>query len=94
MIDPAHSLDRAAEEYERVRPGYPSALLDLLPPDYEAYFESLHPPSLRERWESDPWPMLLARGPFGEVHEDAVDCEQIQDREDVLRANVTWAMRT
>jgi SAM-dependent methyltransferase len=55
-----------------------------LPPDYEAYFEALHPPSLRKRWESDPWPVLLGRGPFGEVHEDAVDCEQIQDREDVL----------
>ena len=31
MIDPARSFDRAAEAYERARPGYPEALLDLLP---------------------------------------------------------------
>jgi len=31
MIDPARSFDRAAAEYERVRPGYPEAILDLLP---------------------------------------------------------------
>ena len=30
-IDPARSFDRAAEEYERTRPDYPPALLDLLP---------------------------------------------------------------
>jgi SAM-dependent methyltransferase len=31
VIDPARSFDRAAEEYERVRPSYPTAVLDLLP---------------------------------------------------------------
>ena len=31
MIDPARSFDRAAVEYERARPGYPSAVLDVLP---------------------------------------------------------------
>jgi SAM-dependent methyltransferase len=31
VIDPARSFDRAAAEYERVRPGYPEAILDLLP---------------------------------------------------------------
>lgn len=31
VIDPARSFDRAAEEYERTRPGYPPALLDFLP---------------------------------------------------------------
>jgi SAM-dependent methyltransferase len=31
VIDPARSFERAAEEYERVRPGYPTAVLDLLP---------------------------------------------------------------
>jgi SAM-dependent methyltransferase len=37
VIDPARSFDRAAVEYERARPGYPAALLDLLPlaPDSE-----------------------------------------------------------
>jgi ubiquinone/menaquinone biosynthesis C-methylase UbiE len=31
VIDPARSFDRAAVQYERARPGYPRALLDLLP---------------------------------------------------------------
>ena len=31
MIDPARSFDRAAEEYEAARPGYPVELLDALP---------------------------------------------------------------
>jgi ubiquinone/menaquinone biosynthesis C-methylase UbiE len=31
VIDPARSFDRAAVQYERARPGYPPALLDLLP---------------------------------------------------------------
>ena len=35
-IDPARSFDRAAAEYERARPDYPAALLDLLPLDASA----------------------------------------------------------
>jgi ubiquinone/menaquinone biosynthesis C-methylase UbiE len=31
VIDPARSFDRAAEDYERYRPGYPPAVLDELP---------------------------------------------------------------
>jgi ubiquinone/menaquinone biosynthesis C-methylase UbiE len=31
VIDPARSFDRAAAQYERARPGYPPAVLDLLP---------------------------------------------------------------
>lgn len=31
VIDPARSFDRAAEDYERVRPGYPPQVLDLVP---------------------------------------------------------------
>lgn len=31
MIEPGKSFDRAAEEYERGRPGYPDAILDVLP---------------------------------------------------------------
>jgi SAM-dependent methyltransferase len=31
MIEPARSFDRAANDYERARPGYPEALLDGLP---------------------------------------------------------------
>jgi ubiquinone/menaquinone biosynthesis C-methylase UbiE len=36
MIDPARSFDRAAVEYERARPGYPAAALELLPLDAAA----------------------------------------------------------
>jgi SAM-dependent methyltransferase len=36
MIDPARSFDRAAVEYERARPGYPLAILDVLPLDADA----------------------------------------------------------
>jgi SAM-dependent methyltransferase len=36
VIDPARSFDRAAVEYERARPGYPAAALDLLPLDADA----------------------------------------------------------
>jgi ubiquinone/menaquinone biosynthesis C-methylase UbiE len=31
VIDPARSFDRAAEDYERTRPGYPDAILEALP---------------------------------------------------------------
>jgi SAM-dependent methyltransferase len=31
VIEPSRSFDRAAEEYERTRPDYPAALLDVLP---------------------------------------------------------------
>jgi SAM-dependent methyltransferase len=31
LAEPARSFDRAAEEYERTRPDYPAALLDLVP---------------------------------------------------------------
>jgi SAM-dependent methyltransferase len=36
VIDPARSFDRAAGEYERARPGYPAAVLELLPLDHGA----------------------------------------------------------
>jgi SAM-dependent methyltransferase len=36
VIEPARSFDRAAAEYEAARPGYPEALLDLLPVVNEA----------------------------------------------------------
>lgn len=36
MIEPARSFDLAAEEYERTRPDYPSAVLELLPVAAEA----------------------------------------------------------
>jgi SAM-dependent methyltransferase len=31
VIEPARSFDRAADEYERARPGYPAGVLDVLP---------------------------------------------------------------
>jgi ubiquinone/menaquinone biosynthesis C-methylase UbiE len=36
VIDPARSFDRAAEEYEAARPGYPIELLDALPVQADA----------------------------------------------------------
>jgi SAM-dependent methyltransferase len=37
MIDPARSFDRGAVEYERARPGYPAAALDVLPLGSDAH---------------------------------------------------------
>jgi 16S rRNA A1518/A1519 N6-dimethyltransferase RsmA/KsgA/DIM1 with predicted DNA glycosylase/AP lyase activity len=36
VIDPARSFDLAAAEYERTRPDYPDAVLDLVPVQAEA----------------------------------------------------------
>jgi SAM-dependent methyltransferase len=36
LTDPARSFDRAAEEYERTRPDYPAAVLELVPLDEDA----------------------------------------------------------
>jgi SAM-dependent methyltransferase len=55
-----------------------------LPPEYDAYLERLHAPALEAVRDAPPWPELIARGPFGEVHEEAVPNEQVQDREEVL----------
>jgi SAM-dependent methyltransferase len=63
-----------------------------LPPEYEAYLERLHAPALEAVRDAPPWPELIARGPFGEVHETAVPNEQAQDREEVLTfaQTVSW----
>jgi SAM-dependent methyltransferase len=202
VIDPARSFDRAAEDYERVRPGYPPALLDLLPlgddaevvdvgagtgkltrilaaryrhvvavepldgmrailervvpqahsrpgtaeeiplPDgsvdgafagqafhwfanehavrelarvlrpggvlclvwneplrpsplpaaYDSYLARLHAPSLEAIQAGTPWQELIGAGPFGGVHEETVEHEQVQDREAVLAyaQTVSW----
>ena len=63
-----------------------------LPPEYEAYLERLHAPALEAVRGALPWPELIARGPFGEVHETAVPNEHVQDREGVLTfaQTVSW----
>jgi ubiquinone/menaquinone biosynthesis C-methylase UbiE len=63
-----------------------------LPADYVAYLARLHAPALEAVRNAPPWSELIARGPFGEVHETAVPHEQVQDREEVLTfaQTVSW----
>jgi len=63
-----------------------------LPPDYEAYLQRLHAPALDAVRDAPPWPELIARGPFGEVHETALPNEQVLERNGVLTfaQTVSW----
>jgi len=63
-----------------------------LPEPYRAYLRALHAPS-PEAIRSEPsWSEVIARGPFGELHEAAVAHEQEQDRDGVLAfaQSVSW----
>jgi SAM-dependent methyltransferase len=92
--------DAAVSEIARVlRPGGVVCLVwnepqepSPVPPEYEAYLERLHATGLQAVRDATPWPELIARGPFGEVHESAVPHEQVQDREGVLTfaQTVSW----
>jgi SAM-dependent methyltransferase len=66
-----------------------------LPADYVAYLARLHAPALEAVRDAPPWPELIARGPFGVVHETAVPHEQVQDRDEVLTfaQTVSWVAR-
>jgi SAM-dependent methyltransferase len=63
-----------------------------LPADYVAYLAQLHAPALEAVRNAPPWPELIGRGPFGDVHETAVPHEQVQDRDEVLlfAQTVSW----
>jgi hypothetical protein len=52
----------------------------------------LHAPSLEAIQAGTPWQELIGAGPFGEVHEETVEHEQVQDREAVLAyaQTVSW----
>lgn len=92
--------DAAVAEMARVlRPGGVVALVwnesvdpSPLPKQYSEYLERLYRP-VRERLDAaEPFRDVLARGPFGEIHEDAVEHEQTQERDAVLTfaQSVSW----
>lgn len=58
--------------------------LSPLPEAYVSYFDELHAPSLARVQSGEPVSELLARGPFGELHEASVPHEQVQSRDEVL----------
>jgi SAM-dependent methyltransferase len=92
--------DRAIPEIARVlRPGGVLALVwngpdenrpNPLPPDYLTYLDELR--HERSTFDDSPWRDLLARGPLGEAHEDAVPHDHVLDREGLLdnARSVSW----
>lgn len=92
--------DEAVAEIGRVlRPGGVVALVwnepgdpSPLPEAYLTYLEALHLPSLDAVQYGTPWSELIARGPFGELHEATVAHDQAQDRDGVLAfaQSVSW----
>jgi SAM-dependent methyltransferase len=61
-----------------------------LPEPYRAYLRTLYLP--KTDVVGHPWADVVARGPFGEIHEAAARHEQVQDRDDVLAfaQSVSW----
>lgn len=61
-----------------------------LPEAYRAYLRTLHLPKAEDT--GHPWADVVARGPFGEIHDAAVPHEQVQDRNGVLAfaQSVSW----
>jgi SAM-dependent methyltransferase len=94
--------DRAVAEMARVlRPGGVLALVwnepdderpSPLPEQYETYLKQLHDAGLSIFNDAPPWQDVIARGPFGEVHEAAVPHDHVLDREGVLdnARSVSW----
>lgn len=91
--------DKAVTEIARVlRPGGVLCLIwnepdderpSPLPEEYRAYFEGLHNAAFGD---APPWQDVIARGPFGEVHEGAVTHDHVLDRAGVLdnALSVSW----
>jgi SAM-dependent methyltransferase len=93
--------DEAIAEIARVlRPGGVLALVwnepdDARPspmPEFQAYFEELHNAGMSIFEDAPPWQEVIARGPFGEVHESAVPHDHVLDRAGVLdnARSVSW----
>jgi SAM-dependent methyltransferase len=92
--------DEAVAEIARVlRPGGVLALVwnsgddarpSPLPDAYRAYLDTLQ--EIASFRNAPPWQEVLARGPFGEVHEAAVPHDHVLDREDLLdnARTVSW----
>jgi SAM-dependent methyltransferase len=94
--------DQAIAEIARVlRPGGVLALVwnrpdddrpSPLPEGYQAYIQELHDAGLSIFERAPPWQDVIARGPFGEVHEAAVPHVHLLDRAGVLdnARSVSW----
>jgi SAM-dependent methyltransferase len=63
-----------------------------LPEQYDAYLKELHGVSMAMFEGAPPWQDVIARGPFGEVHESAVSHDHVLDRAGVLdnARSVSW----
>jgi SAM-dependent methyltransferase len=94
--------DRAVVEMARVlRPGGVLALVwnepddqrpSPLPEPYAAYIKELHDAGMSMFDGAPPWQDVIARGPFGEIHEAAVPHDHLLDRAGVLdnARSVSW----
>ena len=92
--------DQALAEIARVlRPGGVLALVwnsgdderqSPLPEQYRAYLDELQ--AVAEFHNAPPWQEVIARGPFGEVHESAVPHDHVLDRAGLLdnARTVSW----
>jgi SAM-dependent methyltransferase len=92
----------AVAEFARVlRPGGVLALVwnepdgerpSPLPERYDAYCKELHNAGMSLFEGAPPWQEVIARGPFGEVHEAAVPHDHVLDRAGVLdnARSVSW----
>jgi hypothetical protein len=63
-----------------------------LPERYRAYTAELHDAGMSIFEGAPPWPEVIARGPFGEVHEAAVPHDHVLDRAGMLEnaRTVSW----
>jgi SAM-dependent methyltransferase len=94
--------DQAIAEIGRVlRPGGVLALIwngpdddrpSPLPEQYRAYIKELHDAGMSIFDDAPPWQDVIARGPFGEVHESGVPHDHVLDRAGLLEnaRTVSW----
>jgi SAM-dependent methyltransferase len=94
--------DAAVQEIARVlRPGGVLALVwnepdhdrpSPLPEQYETYVKELHDAGMAMFEDAPPWRDVITRGPFGEVHQAAVQHDHVLDRAGVLDSarSVSW----
>jgi SAM-dependent methyltransferase len=94
--------DQAIAEIGRVlRPGGVLALIwnspdddrpSPLPEQYKTYLKELHDAGMSIFEDAPPWQDVIARGPFGEVHESGVPHDHVLDRAGLLEnaRTVSW----
>jgi SAM-dependent methyltransferase len=63
-----------------------------LPEQYRAYIKELHDAGMSIFDDAPPWQDVIARGPFGEVHESGVPHDHVLDRAGLLEnaRTVSW----